>query len=155
MGFFGKIKGWLNIGGVKVHLDGVPGQIETGAHTLSGKAVLTAKDDREVLSVTGQLINERTFKEDGEEQTEVDTLGSWAYPEGFEMKAGETKEIEFSIDYVLEEKLRNKGGLGGAVGKLGSFAMGNKDSYSVVIECDVKGTMLDPSDSKQLKVAKG
>lgn len=154
MGFMDTVKGWFNIGGVKVRLDGVEPTIRTGAHQLPGKAILTAKNDKQVLSVTCKVINEQKYKEDGEEKTKTVTLGEQLFAEGFEIKAGETKEIDFVIDYQLKEELAHKGGMLGAVGKLGAFAAGSSSSYSVVAECDVKGTMMDPSASESLKVAK-
>jgi len=44
--------------------------------------------------------------------------------------------------------------MAGAVGKSGAFAMGKKDTFLVVAECDVKGTMMDPSASLKLNVGK-
>jgi len=128
--------------------------IYVGNNTLSGKAILTAKSDKEVLSVKCKVINERTEKEDGEEKTETTTLGEQDFHETILMKAGETREIPFSIDYHLDEKMQHMGGVAGAVGKLGSFAMGKKDAFLVVAECDVKGTMMDPAARLDLKVGK-
>lgn len=97
----------------------------------------------------------RTQKKDGDEEiTETDELGEIAFEEGFSIKGGETKEIDFEVNYLLDEKMANMGGVAGAVGKLGSFAMGKSDSYSLVASCDVKGTVLDPSATEELKVGK-
>lgn len=154
MGVWGKIKGWLNIGGVKVKVEDVEPSIFVGNNTMTGKAVLTAKDAKEVLSIKCKVVHERTEKVDGEEETETTILGQEDFLEGFQMAAGETKEIPFSVEYHLEEKMKHMGGVAGAVGKLGSFAMGKKDAYSLIVECDVKGTVLDPSDQVDLKVKK-
>jgi hypothetical protein len=154
MGFLDKIKGWLNIGGVKVRIDGVEPKIAVGHNTLSGKALLTSKTDKDVLGIVCKVVNEQTRKDDGEEATEEFIVGERNFPEPFAIKAGETREIDFSIDYFIDQQLKHKGGVMGAVGKLGAFASGEKDSYSLVVECDVKGTVLDPSARVDLKLSK-
>ncbi|MEX0716699.1 MAG: hypothetical protein WD066_08935 [Planctomycetaceae bacterium] len=153
MGLWSTIKGWLNIGGVKVKIEDAPSIIHVGFNQIAGKAVFTSKSDKEVLSVKCQVVYEHKFKKNDEEKTETTTLGELCL-EGFSLKADETRELPFTVDYHLEEKLAHMGGVMGAVGKLGAFASGSKDSYSLVVSCDVKGTVLDPSATLDLKVGK-
>lgn len=152
MGFISTIKGWLNIGGVSVKLEGVDPKISTGQHEISGKAILTTKSDKQVLSVTCQVVNEHTYKKDDEKKTDTHVLGEQQFREGFEMKTGETREIPFTISYFLKEKMRHAGGALGGMAKLGAMAMGDSDSYALVVTCDVKGTPLDPSAKVELKL---
>jgi hypothetical protein len=151
MGFWTTIKGWLNIGGIKVKIDEVEPTIHVGLNQIAGKAVLTSKSDKEVLSVTCKVVYEHKYKKDDEEKTETTTLGEERL-EGFSLKAGETRELPFAIDYHLDEKLQHSGGVMGAIGKFGAFASGSKDVYSLVVSCKVKGTVLSPSATLNLKV---
>lgn len=154
MGFLDTVKGWFNIGGVKVTLQDVDPVIHVGMNEIQGKAVLVSKSDKEVLSVNAAVIHEHKFKKDGEEKTESHTLGEEKLSDGFMIKAGETREFEFRCVYHIKESMQHMGGVAGAVGKLGGFAMGKSDTYSLVVSCDVKGTVLDPSASETLKIRK-
>lgn len=151
MGLLDKIKGWLNIGGVKVKLDVAP-QVSRSQSELPGKVTLTTKDDKHVLKLNYKLIEERTTGSDDEEETEETILGQVTMSEPFDIKGGETRELDFVIGYAIKERLADKKGMMGAVGKLGSFAAGEELKYYVVAECDVKGTALDPSDKREVQV---
>ncbi len=153
MGLWSTIKGWLNIGGVKVKIEGVDPVIRLGANQVAGKAVLTSKGDKEVVNVTCKVVHERKYKKDNDERTESTTLGETCF-EGFSLTTGETREVPFVVDYQLDEKLQHGGGVMGAIGKLGAFASGSKDAYFVVASCKVKGTVLGPSAKTELKLAK-
>ena len=152
MGFLDTVKGWLNIGGVSVKVEGVNPQISTGQNELTGKAILTSKSDKQVLSLSCKVVNEHTYKKDGESKTDTLVIGEQEFREGFEIKTGEMREIPFTISYFLKEKMRNVGGALGAAAKFGALAMGDSDSYSLVVTCDVKGTALDPSAKIALKL---
>jgi hypothetical protein len=69
----------------------------------------------------------------------------------FDMKEGETKVMPFLLNYRIEKRLQDQGGVLGALGKaaaLGAiFADKDEEEYLVRAMCDVKGTVLDPGDS--------
>jgi hypothetical protein len=153
MGFMDTVKGWFNIGGVKVKIDGVQPTLYVGSNTLTGKAILTAKSDKEVLSVRCTIMNEHKEKKDGEEVVKNRTIDEKTI-NGFQMKAGETREVEFQLDCHIDEKLQHQGGMMGALGKLGAMAVGTSDTYKLQVNVDVKGVVLDPSDSVDLKIGK-
>lgn len=153
MGFMDTVKGWFNIGGVKVKIEGVQPTIYVGNNNLAGKAILTAKTDKEVLSVTCTIMNEHKEKENGEEVVKNRTLDEKKL-NGFQMKAGETREVEFELQCHIDEQLQHQSGMMGALGKLGAMATGTSDSYQLLVNVDVKGVVLDPSDSVDLKVGK-
>jgi hypothetical protein len=50
--------------------------------------------------------------------------------------------------------LAEKGGVMGGLGKLGSFASGEKSEFSITATVDVKGATFDPNDIIQVKKAK-
>src|SRR5262249_8335393 len=152
MGFLDTVKGWLNIGGVRVKIEGVTPQISTGRNEISGKAILTSKSDRQVLSVNCLVLHEHTSRQDGEKKTDTHVVGEQVFGAGFEIKAGETREIPFTVTYFLQEKMRHVGGALGAAARLGAMAAGEKDSYALSVACDVKGTVNDPVAKIPLKV---
>lgn len=143
MGLLDKIKGWLNIGGVKVKLEGVNPAVSKAGNEISGKAVLTSKSDKHVLKVNYKFIVEKTTGRGEDKETKEFVLGQSSLTEPFDIKAGESTELEFVIPYSIEKSLKDMGGVLGAIGKLGAFAAKEKLEYFVVAEADVKGTPFD------------
>jgi hypothetical protein len=152
MGFWDTIKGWLNIGGVSVKLQGVSPTVSKAGHEIPGKVALTTKSDKHVLKLQYQLVLERTTGRGDDKKTEEVVLGESSMAQPFDIKTGETKTYEFVIPYSMEKSLQDMGGVLGAVGKLGAFASAEKLEYFVVAKADVKGTPFDPTDKVSVKV---
>lgn len=152
MGFLDTVKGWLNIGGVKVKLQGVNPRIPRSGGQIDGSVVLTSKSDKQVLKLAYKFMMKKTKGRGDEQETKEFTLAQVIREEPFEIKTGETRTLEFSIPYSLEKSLKDQGGVLGAVGKFGAFATGEKEEYFVIAECDVKGTALDPSDQIEVTI---
>ena len=156
MGFFGKIKQFLGIGTIKVTLH-PPGTFNTNDGTIKATVELLAKSDQTVESV--ELVFEEKWSTGrGDEKTEKKfTLGSQKVA-GFTMKAGETKKIDFAVPFSYaksdNESMSDKGGVVGGLGKLSSFASGEKSTFHLVATCDVKGATFDPNDVKEVKRVK-
>jgi len=146
MGVLDTVKGWLNIGGVKVKLQDVNPRVSRSASQITGKVVLTSKGDKQVLKLAYKFVMKKTTGRGEDKKTKDFTLAQVIQDQPFEIKTGESKSLEFSIPYSLEKGLKDQAGVMGAVGKFGAFAVGEKEEYFVVAECDVKGTALDPSD---------
>jgi len=153
MGFLDTIKGWFNLGGVKVKLLCDQPQISKPGGEISGKASLTSKSDKTVLKMHHKLIMEVTTGSKDDKKTKETLLGELEQSEQFEMKAGESKDVDFTVPYEIPERLADKGGMMGAVGKLGAFTSSEKIAYYLVSECDVKGTAFDPSDRVKVTLA--
>lgn len=152
MGFMSTVKGWLNIGGVKVKLEGVSPTISRSMNTLGGKVRLVSKSDKEIIKLTYKLIMEVTTGKGDEKETKESVLGHTVVNGPIQIKAGEEQVHDFSFNYAIPEQLKDKGGMLGAVGKFGAFAAGEKIKYYVAAICDVKGTALDPSDKVTVTV---
>lgn len=152
MGILDTVKGWLNIGGVKVKLRQVDMQVPKAGSELKGKVDLTSKGDKHVLKVLYKFMMERSTGKGEDKKTEETVLGETRMNEPFDIKTGETKTLDFAINYRIPDTLKDKSGVLGAVGKLGAFAASEKLEYYVVAECDVKGTALDPSDKVRVTV---
>lgn len=155
MGLIQTIKNKLGIGGVKVALQ-VPGQVSKEETKIDGKINLTSKSDQNVVSIEVTVFEEYTTGRGDDKKTSKIDLGKITLPGGFTMKAGESKEVPFSIDFVLaksnNDDLVDKGGAMGAIGKMGKFANNEKSVYFVEADVDVKGTVLDPSDKKEFRL---
>ena len=163
MGFFDKVKGFLNVGGVSCKIKQVENPFPAGDTCMKGTFVLTSDSDRQVLSYTARFYKKTTKKEDGEEKTETETLGKCSskdymyndeYP--FEIAKGESKELSFLMtDVNCPPSLAAESGVVGAIGKMAAFASkmsGEKVEYFVEVTADVKGTPFDPTDTVQIQV---
>ena len=153
MGFLDTVKGWLNIGGVKVKLQGVNPRVPRSGSEITGKVLLTSKGDKQVLKMVYRLIARET-KVVGQQREVTDhTLSEVVGDEPFEIKTGETKTFDFSIPYSFNSSPKAPGGVLGVLntlGQMGNRASTGKETYFVMAICDVKGTALDPKDKVQV-----
>jgi len=163
MGLWSTIKGWLNIGGVKVKLEGCPDTLSKSNPTMSGKVQLQTKSDKTILGLEVKVIEEFTTTEGSGDSkrsvTKTSVLGSVKFPGnqagiGFplELKNGDSKEQTFTFSFALNDRLQNWGGVMGGLGKAMSFMGGDKLEYYLVAEASVKGAAFATSDRKKLKV---
>lgn len=157
MAFLNKVKGFLNIGGVKVKLTDYENPFPIGDTGYKGKFEFTSKSDRKVLSSTVRLYAEYNRKDkDGNNITEKIEIAketddgsdevygrSFQYP--VEIKEGETIKDAFclilnsSIKDVLEKNnLLNRKGV----------------DINIEVDLDVEGTPLDPCDFKVIDLVR-
>jgi hypothetical protein len=146
VGFFDTIKGWMNIGGVKVKIEGLNPSVKKSESQLSARVVLTTKSDKQILGMTYKFMLRRTKGSGDSKEVKESTVGSSSSTETFDLKAGETKTIDFAIPYSMEKTLADMGGVLGGLGKLAAFA-GDKLEYYVSATAKVKGAAFDPSDT--------
>ena len=155
MGIMSGIKQVLGVGGVKVSLS-VPGHVEKSKGQVEGSLTLSAKSDQEVLKLTVTLTETYSTGRGEEKTTREFDLGEVSLPAPFQMKAGEVKEVPFVLPFTLvkseTDMLKEKGGALGLIGKAGAFAKAEKSTYKVKAVADVKGTVLDPTDEKDIKL---
>ncbi len=152
MGLWSTIKGWLNIGGVKVEIEGVNPMVPRGGNEVTGKVRLTSKSEKEVQKITYKLLLRKSTGRGAEHKTRDFILGQSSYNQPFTIKAGETKEFEFDIPYSVDRGLKDMGGVLGAVGKVAAFATAEKLEYMVLVECSVKGTALSPWNKVNVQI---
>ena len=163
MGLWSKIKGWLNIGGVKLLLWKFTDPLSKSAPSMTGGVLIKSKSDKTVLNLEVKVIEEYTTTkgsgDDKRKDTETTVLGSIKFPDrdpgvGYplELKAGEDKEQSFSFPVALTTRLQNMGGVLGGVGKALSFMSGDKLEYFVVAEASVKGAAFKTSAKEKLKI---
>jgi len=151
MGFVSTIKGWLNIGGVKVQIDNLSQVVPKDGNRINAKVVLSTKSDKTVSKVLYKFLLKRTSGRGDDKETKEYVISQRVEPGPFELKASETRTLNMELDYALEKTLKDMAGVLGGVGKLAAFATGEKNEYYVVAQADVKGAAVSPS--KWVKVA--
>jgi hypothetical protein len=155
MGFLDKIKNALGIGGVKVKLQ-IPTEVTKESGIINGKITFTSKSDKKVKDYLIELKEAYKTGRGDDQTTKVYELGKIEIKQGFEIKAGETKEIDFSLPFhILQSKndqMKEQGGVMGALGKAGSFLDAEKSTYTVETSVSVEGTFLGPTDVKNIKL---
>lgn len=158
MGFFDKLKSGLGIGGVKVNLQ-VPGQISRSAKTVNGKVVLTSKNDQEVKNITVKLIEEWTTDRGEKKKTKEYELGEITFSDQFAIKANETKEVPFSLDYEFIKSQNDVLKEGSTkfekvVDSFSKFMDNEKSKFFIHAEADIVSTagLFDPTDKKGVKL---
>jgi hypothetical protein len=163
MGLLSTIKGWLNIGGVKVLLWKYTEPLSRANPVITGAVLLKAKGDKTVTSLEVKVIEEVTEEEeeDGEKKkvTTTNVLGSMKFPDhdaglGYplDLKAGHDQEQTFTIHVAIEERLQDRKGVLGGIGKLAAFGSGEKTVYFIVAEANVKGAAFKTTAKEKLKV---
>lgn len=172
MGLLEKVKGWLNIGGVKLKITKAANPFHYDDTTMSGQFVLTTKSDKTILLTKAEFFQETTTMKGDEKKTSRTEIGSQStdrylvnpdYP--FELAAGESRELSFLIIDINMDgmlgRMSEKGGVLGAVGKFGKLAgkltadSSAQIRYFLEVTADVKGTPFDPSDKIEIHVTPG
>lgn len=155
MSFFSKIKQFAGIGTLDVRVEG-PAHFSATATQYAGVVHLTAKSEQQVLSLTIELREEFTSGRADDKKEQRFVLGSVRFNEQFTLREGETKAVPFTLGVAFRKsanaQLQERGGLLGGIGKLGALAAGEKSTYKLYAEVDVKGTSLDPSGELDLKL---
>lgn len=155
MAFLSKIKQFFGAGTVKVALT-APASVEKTAGQFAGKVVLTAASDQHVLEVTVILEEEWTSGRGENKTVKTFELGKVVLATAFDMKAGEEKAFDYVLPFELvksnADQLKERGGALGALGAVSALAGGEKSTYKVKADADVKGAAFDPSDAKEIRL---
>jgi hypothetical protein len=156
MGFFNKIKQVLGIGTVKVEIDVEPTFCKSG-DTISGKLLLTAKSEQNILELEVKLEETWTKGRGDDKTVKTFDLGEWKDTNSFDMKAGDVKEVPFTLSYSISksknDRLSESGGkVGKALGGLGKMMDAETSAYKLIATCDVKGAAFDPNSITDMKL---
>jgi hypothetical protein len=159
MGLWSTIKGWLNIGGVKVLLWKYTEPLKLSDPVITGAVLLKAKSPRTILALEVKVVEVHTFKEDDQEKEETEELGNYRVPDDepglgypLELKPGENQEEPFSLTVDVPDRLRHKGGVLGKAGKVGAFFASDKLEYFLIAEASVKGAAFATRHKVRIKV---
>lgn len=153
---FGKVKQWLGIEGVKVELH-VPDKIEANDNTVDGAIRFYSMHEQTVKSVRVRLIEK--YKRGRRVNKLVDeyTLGEIELLQEIEVPAHEYVEVDFSLPFnrALSEMdaIESKNFLFKGAIKTAKLIRGVKSEFRIEAEADVRGTALNPFDSRDLVVS--
>lgn len=158
MGFLDKIKGFLNVGGPKISILEIQQPISGLSGAVNGMAKVTSKRSAKIVKFTQKFLRVTT-KGTGEDK-EVDTTIISETERQIDVEVTETAPCDLPIHIVydvatLTDRLAEKGGMLGALGKVGKFASGLQDKgiedFFVEVGVDVVGTPLDPTAKMQVR----
>ena len=153
---FGKVKQWLGIEGVKVELH-VPDKVEANDNTVDGTIRFYSMHEQTVKSVRVRLIEK--YKRGRRVNKLVDeyTLGEIELLQEIEVPAHEYVEVDFSLPFnrALSEMdaIESKNFLFKGAIKTAKLIRGVKSEFRIEAEADVRGTALNPFDSRDLVVS--
>lgn len=154
MSFFQKVKQALGFVGVKVTLD-VPETFSRTGDTINGKVIVASKSDQHIFSVEVKFEEVWRIGKGEEETMKTFDLGEWKNETPFDIKAGETREFPFTLNYSLikseNDRMIESGKVGKALGGLGKLMDGEKSNFWLNAMADVEGAAFDPNCSKELK----
>ena len=155
MGFMSTIKNWLGMVGVDLDLK-CPTEVNGSTGTITGSVGVTSKTDQNMLTLEVEFEEEWKTGRGADADVTTLTLGSTKVQLNKPIKAGESIEIPFEFNYVIEKSttqaLAEKGGALGALGKLGGAMSGEKSTFQISATLDLKGVALDPSTDVKVKV---
>ncbi len=150
MGFFDKIKKVFGVGGVKMKVEMASVQLQKGTGSVAGKITLSTQSDQLVNGLVVKVCEDWSTGRGNEKQTKNFVLGEMSVVQNVQLKAGDTKEYSFTCEYGTlkseNDRLKEGGGVQKTLGKLGAFMDAEKSAYEVVVECDVKGVLMSPSE---------
>ena len=158
MGILNKVKGFLNVGGPKVEIIEIDQPITNVFGVVSGTARVTSQRPAKIVKLTQKFIRVTT-KGTGDEK-QVDTTIIAESEQALDIEVSETDpcDLPIHISYdssTIADRMADKGGVMGTLGKVGKFAAGLQDrgieDYFVEITVDVVGTPLDPTAKMQVR----
>lgn len=155
MSFLQKVKQFLGFVGVKVTLVADDTFSRTGS-TIQGKVIVSATADQHIISIEVGLEEVWRIGKGENETMKTFDLGEWKYETGFDIKAGETREFPFTLNYSLikseNDRMIESSKVGKALGGLGKLMDGEKSNYWLKAMADVQGAAFDPNAVKELKI---
>ena len=154
MSFFQKVKQFLGIVGVKVDVQ-VGDTFSKSGNTIQGKVIITSKSDQQILSVEVGFEEVWRIGKGENETMKTFDLGEWKSEQEFTIKAGETREFPFTLNYSMvksdNDRMMESSKVGKALGGLGKMMDGEKSNFWLKAMADVKGAAFDPNFAKEMK----
>jgi hypothetical protein len=151
---FSKLKQFVGMVGVTVELD-IPGNLSKDATSLAGTVRVIAKQDQHITRVTANMKQTHT-EGSGEKRvsSNYDIGEIIITSQAFDIKAGETKEYPFTMEFrrrkSSDQRMAESGGILGTLGKISTMMDNEHDEFWVNAMADVKGAALDPNDNKKI-----
>lgn len=158
MGLFDKVKGFLNLGGPKIKIVMIKQPILSKSGIIEGAAHFTTERAAKIVKFSQKFYRETTKGSGDDRKTETVIIAEQDQSIDLELKANDRVEWPIMLPYdstSMSERIANKGGMLGALGKATQFASGFMDQgsseYFFEVGIDVVGTPLDPTDKMQVQ----
>ena len=151
---FGKVKKILGIEGAKVELI-VPPKVNKDAGILSGFIKITSLSDNNIVeSIHLKMVEKYTRGRGDSKLIDEYTMGTLDMKERIVVSKNDIVEVPFEMDFVFVpsemDTLGDSNFLTKGLVSLAKKARGVQSEFSVHVEVKVKGTTLNPIDSKPL-----
>lgn len=152
---FGRVKRWLGIEGVKVELL-IPEKVRADDGEISGTIRFYSMHDQTVEGVRVRIIEKYKRGRRNSKLIDEYTLGEIALDETIEIPAHQYIDLDFILPFNVMlsdmDSFQRKNFLFKGVAKTAKFIKGARSIYRVEAEADVKGTALNPFDTRELEV---
>ena len=145
---FGKVKKWLGIEGVKIEIL-LPEEVRARDRVVEGKLRFQSMNTQTVTNVNVAIFEKYSRGRGAEKLIDEYKLGEIALTEAFEVPEGEIVEVDFELPFQLVKSEMDEFVFRG-VANLAKTANAVKSYYRVEATAKVKGTALNPFDSKPL-----
>ena len=153
----GRVKRWLGIEGVKLELD-VPDEIHSD-RLIEGKLIFFSMHAQTVQLIRVRLIEKYKRGRGKHKLIDEYELGTIELSEDIPIPADELVEVDFALPFTLAQSdmdaFGEKNVVFRGIAGVAKFAKGVHSTYRLVAEAKVKGTALNPFDSKAIRIIAG
>ncbi|NJM52847.1 MAG: hypothetical protein HC846_05305 [Blastocatellia bacterium] len=148
MGFFDKLKGYFGYGILDIELQ-CPTTIDRHRPIVAGKLLITAKQDEFVEAIQMKISEVWQKKDLNNEPVHKEfQLGIYEFDVQRSVKTGEVLSYNFNIPLTLvksmDDQMRDKGSLIGALGKMSSMLKSEKSNFWFSTIVHVKSASFEP-----------
>lgn len=148
----GRVKRWLGIEGVKLELI-LPDEI-TSDSVVEGKILFYSMRPQVVKSIKIYMVEKYKRGRGKNKLIDEYQLGSIELDDDIEVPANEEVEVDFALPFSLAksdvDRFSDQNIVFKGVASAAKLLKGVKSEYRIVAEANVKGTALNPFDSKDV-----
>lgn len=148
-----RIKKTLGMVGVKVEII-APGILSRDLAKVDGTIKITSKTDQRVQRIIVRMMEITETREmDGDYDTDHHELGKTENIDGFDLKAGEEREVPFTLYFNRRwiDNVEESGGVMGALMSMGRSMVDSDSRFYLSAVVDLEGVVLDPSDKHYIR----
>ena len=151
----GRVKQWLGIEGVKLELL-LPEEIRADAGVVEGQVRFHSMHPQVVKSIRIYLVERYKRGRGKNKLIDEYQLGSIELDEDINIPADVPVEVDFALPFTLAKSQIDRFGdqnfVFKGVASAAKFLKGVKSEFRIVAEANVRGTALNPFDSKTIEM---
>jgi len=152
---FGKVKKWLGIEGVKVEIV-LPEETRARDGVVEGKLRFQSMNTQTVTSIQVAIFEKYSRGRGAEKLIDEYKLGEIERNQSFEVPEGEIVEVDFVLPFKFVksdmDEFAGKNFLFKGIANMAKMTNAVKSYYRIDATAKVKGTALNPFDSKPLNL---